>query len=782
MSEHSQENEQSKLEYYAAKKKYRNWTIVDKDPNADIDEINEYTLYKCIQYNEENVIDIDLAELVYYDFGQFTLEDISVIDRHLLQQIRQTLRYRGLCIAPGPDIATAIFNATRTSKYTRWTEAQIKDFIKNNPELDPKFRSGICTHMIYTDFEQQPASPSLPGNPAKSIASPERYYNELPSGSIKFRSTAVKPFYEKPENPGKKQEIEQEARTPAPLRRPLSTPQVIIQQQQQLPQPQVSPPTIQPHMQLRSHARSNLSNIINIDQIDQVKINQIDQIDQIQIDQINQIVQGPQLSIFCQDKTDEEEHIDYTDETFFGSAQEIPSIYVESRRKEINGLIENSVFKTVPLSEVPKGIRIFNSRFVDEIKNEGTDKAYPKSRLIVQAFKDQNKTLAYVQSTTDLSRLFYIRPPAEIDIGPNFIFQIIRPLYGVPEAGNHWFNTYHNHHISKLGMAQSTYNPCLMYTKDRAKNGFGIVGLQTDDTLIVGDTLFLTQEQEQLESAKFLAKNREQLTENTPVKFNGGIITLEKDEIYLNQEKQCDNLRLVTVKEADIHGTKGKVRRSATPRDQYVAHRARGAYIASVYQPEASFDLSVAAQIVHPKEKDTKALNKHSLKLIVFTDASFANNQDLSSQIGYVIALVDKDNNANIIHWSSIKCKRVTRSVLASEVYGLTFGFDSGAAIKGTITAILQLEKPIPLVVCTDSKSAYDLLTKLGTTSEKRLMIDIISLRESYEYREITEVKWIDGESNPADAMTKGKPCQALRGLIDDNKVRIKVTEWVERE
>ena len=65
--------------------------------------------------------------------------------------------------------------------------------------------------------------------------------------------------------------------------------------------------------------------------------------------------------------------------------------------------------------------------------------------------------------------------------------KVIKPLYGVPEAGNHWFNTYHHHHIEKLQMDQSTYDPCLLYTNH---NGFGIVGLQTDDTLILANETF----------------------------------------------------------------------------------------------------------------------------------------------------------------------------------------------------------------------------------------------------------------------------------------------------
>ena len=43
------------------------------------------------------------------------------------------------------------------------------------------------------------------------------------------------------------------------------------------------------------------------------------------------------------------------------------------------------------------------------------------------------------------------------------------------------------------------------------------------------------------------------------------------------------------------------------------------------------------------------------LELIVFVDSSFANNRDLSSLIGHVVILADGENNANIIHWSSVK-------------------------------------------------------------------------------------------------------------------------------
>lgn len=152
--------------------------------------------------------------------------------------------------------------------------------------------------------------------------------------------------------------------------------------------------------------------------------------------------------------------------------------YTLSRQKEISGLLEKEVFQVVNSKDMPVGIRVFNSRFVDEIKNAGTDKAFEKSCLVVQAYNDFNKDLvltqsptiqqvcqrlivclaailqdnitklylrdvtqAYVQSTLDLNRDFFIRPPPELitmmGTSPECILKVVKPLYDIPEAGNH---------------------------------------------------------------------------------------------------------------------------------------------------------------------------------------------------------------------------------------------------------------------------------------------------------------------------------------------------------
>lgn len=102
------------------------------------------------------------------------------------------------------------------------------------------------------------------------------------------------------------------------------------------------------------------------------------------------------------------------------------------------------------------------------------------------------------------------------------------------------------------------------------------------------------------------------------------------------------------------------------------------------------------------------------MRLLVFVDGSFANNIDARSQIGYIIILANETTQegifkifGNIIHWSSTKCKRVTRSVLASEIYGMEEGFDHAIALKTTIDRLMTTpdQPTVPIILCTDSFS-----------------------------------------------------------------------------
>ncbi len=57
--------------------------------------------------------------------------------------------------------------------------------------------------------------------------------------------------------------------------------------------------------------------------------------------------------------------------------------YITSRQKEVARLFEKGVFKIVTINDISSNAQIFNSCFVNKIKNPNTDKAYKKSRLII---------------------------------------------------------------------------------------------------------------------------------------------------------------------------------------------------------------------------------------------------------------------------------------------------------------------------------------------------------------------------------------------------------------
>lgn len=67
-------------------------------------------------------------------------------------------------------------------------------------------------------------------------------------------------------------------------------------------------------------------------------------------------------------------------------------------------------------------------------------------------------------------------------------------------------------------------------------------------------------------------------------------------------------------------------------------------------------------------------LNIDFLEIRVYADSSIENNADKSSQLGYVVFVVDKDDNCALLAWCWKKSRRITRSVLSAELFALSAG------------------------------------------------------------------------------------------------------------
>jgi transposase InsO family protein len=497
------------------------------------------------------------------------------------------------------------------------------------------------------------------------------------------------------------------------------------------------------------------------------------------------------------------------------NARDFGSRFDQARQKEFRGLMDRNTFRVVKRSAAA-GHRVYGMRYVDALKNFGEGTEYEKSRLVVQAYNDEaarhiltsaptcqrvsqrlllnlaaifpsmevftrDISQAYTQAKTSLTRPIFVKPPPEAGLADDELLEVLRPLYGLPESGLHWFGTYQKHHIEKLSMQDTEYDPCLLF-KSRPEGGLtGAVVLQVDDTLGVGTAEFMKQEDK--ESVAFVCQPRAILDKNE-LQFNGFHIQRKANTILMHQRDKLSKLD------------------HARNEDEFVSVRASGAYISTCTRPDlaARFQLLTTEM---PTASHYRALNKlvddchflsssesygltfrtldvSSLQITVFSDAGFANAANYTSQLGAVILLTDGEKNANILHWFSNKAKRITRSVAAAELYAMVQALDIAYVLAHTLERILH--RKIDICAFTDSRILFNSITRLNSTAEKRLLIDLYALRESYDRRELSSITWVASEDNVADALTKSSCAgTALQRIMNTGKLEARVQGYVQR-
>jgi hypothetical protein len=155
--------------------------------------------------------------------------------------------------------------------------------------------------------------------------------------------------------------------------------------------------------------------------------------------------------------------------------------------------------------------------------------------------------------------------------------------------------------------------------------------------------------------------------------------------------------------------------------------------------------------------------------MLVYTDASQANNEDLSSQVGYIIILTDHSKQTSIVHYQPHKSQRVTRSSMAGETLDFADGFDKEFILRHYLEDMLG--QPVPLVMYTDSQALFNVLTRNKTTTERRLMVDVAAVRHVYHNSIISNIGLIKSCYNPADGLTKVGCNHALANLLRTHSI-----------
>lgn len=359
-------------------------------------------------------------------------------------------------------------------------------------------------------------------------------------------------------------------------------------------------------------------------------------------------------------------------------------MFTEANRKEIKGLLEKGTWKVVLKREVPADAKMLSGRFVLTVKNANTDEEVYKARYVVQVHRDKEKKFlvhdstnlrqrsnrllvaiaaifsfriwshdvrkAFLQSAEKLTRKVFLKPSKEFELSEGQLLELLKPLYGLSDSREYWNRTMTNHLKRDLDM-KPLDGDLSLFVKHVDSKLVGLTGTYVDDSLWGGNEDFMAFSDKSLK--KF--ESREKEVDNTT--FAGVRVKTTNDEFELTQEHYTKKLKILLLdcSFSDFRSLRHQL--------AWLTHT----------RPEIYCSVNMAAQVTEQKftTDHIKAINKvvkhvkghpsivlkcskldvDSLRLKVYADSSFANNDDLSSQLGFIVLLVDKHDRCNILQF-----------------------------------------------------------------------------------------------------------------------------------
>ena len=110
------------------------------------------------------------------------------------------------------------------------------------------------------------------------------------------------------------------------------------------------------------------------------------------------------------------------------------------------------------------------------------------------------------------------------------------------------------------------------------------------------------------------------------------------------------------------------------------------------------------------------------------------------------------------------------RSTLAGETLAMSDGIDNAmflASLYSELTTVKADLNTPPLICVTDNHSLFDALKSTKQVTEKRLRLEISSIKELLQANKIKQVCWSEAKSQLADCLTKkgASPLILLKAL-----------------
>ena len=365
-----------------------------------------------------------------------------------------------------------------------------------------------------------------------------------------------------------------------------------------------------------------------------------------------------------------------------------------------------------------------------------------------------------------LEREVHVKPPKEAGLKGK-LWRLLKCLYGLKDASRQWY-TKVMQCLKSVGFEKSRFDAGLFYL---VKNGqlIAVIGLHVDDFLHIGNTEFNASILPTILNNFKVGKS-----ESRSFMYTGFLLEQSKDGVTIDQAQYVGNIEIPTLsaermmeKNAEMSLEELSILRQMTGILNWVTRATRPDLCFDMINLSTKFKGGVVTDLKEAK-KTLANLKQNQAKILIsdigdiaeaeiwcFTDAAFGNiNNGKDSTGSYIIFLVNPHNGKSApIEWKSNKTKRRVQSSLAAEALSLSAGLDAAIALKWMIADITGLDLSVKGII--DNKSTCDAVYSSTDVAEKRLRREIAIIQEMVEDGHVKEIRWLKGEDQLADALTK---------------------------
>ena len=393
---------------------------------------------------------------------------------------------------------------------------------------------------------------------------------------------------------------------------------------------------------------------------------------------------------------------------------------------------------------------------------------------------------AFLQSQP-MVRDVYIKPPREACAEPNTIWKLNRCLYGLGDAAKQFYDSV-KHELLIQGCKISSLDPSMFIFQPKERIE-GVLVSHIDDFLHCGNEHFQTSIIQPL-CSRFETGSRQ--SEN--FKYVGFQITQTTNCATLDQQ---DYIESIEIPKIPIARSMRKAE-PLNPEESTVFRALVGSlnWIVQNTRPDLAFELTdLSTKFQKAEVRDLQQVIKTLLKvkeeksellfpnlgdplnweLITFSDASFGNLCNGTQSCGGYIVLLAGNKSCSALAWKSGKVKRVVKSTLAAEGLILSEALDEAIFIKKIICNTLNIEfspENLPIVGITDQEGLAKNLNSTKLVDDKRLRIDLASIKENLMKGMISEIRLTDSKSQIADVLTKKGACnKRLLAVLQGGKL-----------